>query len=359
MTAAAGHVSLDLSTGSPDPDLLPDAVSAVARVPRSSMATNYWDHPVLPQLEELLLARQPFPAEALTVVDGALDALDRVASATVGLGDRVVVENPAFPPLLDLLDLLGAEIVPVGTDADGIVAAELAAVMDLRPRAVFVQPRAHNPTGHSMSAARAAELAAILADSGALVVEDDHSGDISTSPDVSIGTWLPQRTVRITSFSKSHGPDLRLAAVSGPHEVIGALVERRSLGPAWSSRILQGVLAALLTDPVAIATVERARCVYQERRTAMMTALADAGVSTCGVDGINLWVPARDERAALVSLAANGIGAAPGSPFEAAPLEQEHIRITVGLVRANVAGTAAVVADAVTGRRLVSRRQAR
>jgi DNA-binding transcriptional MocR family regulator len=235
MTAAAGHGELDLSTGSPDPELLPDAVAAVARVPRSSMATNYWDRPVLPQLEELLWQRQPFNAEALTVVDGALDALDRVATGAVGLGDRVVVSNPTFPPLLDLLDLLGAEVIPVPTDDSGLSVDGLAAALDLRPRAVFLQPRAHNPTGRSMSAERAAALASVLAGSHALVVEDDHSGDISCSPNVSIGTWLPHRTVRITSFSKSHGPDLRLAAVAGPHEVIGALVERRSLGPAWSS----------------------------------------------------------------------------------------------------------------------------
>ncbi len=359
MTAAAGHVVLDLSTGSPDPELLPDAVSAVARVPRASMATNYWDHPVLPQLEELLWERQPFPAEALTVVDGALDALDRVASWAVGLGDRVVVENPTFPPLLDLLDLLGAEVIPVASDEDGIVVTALAGVLDLRPRAVFLQPRAHNPTGRSMSAARAAELAAVLGGSGALIVEDDHSGDISTSPDVSLGTWLPERTIRITSFSKSHGPDLRLAAVAGPHEVIGAVVERRSLGPAWSSRILQGVLAVLLTDPVAVAAVARAREVYRDRRTRVVGALRELGVETTGCDGINLWVTARDERAALVSLAAQGIGAAPGSPFEVTALGDEHIRLTVGLVRSGFDDLAATIADAVQGRRPTGRHQSR
>lgn len=359
MTAAAGHVELDLSTGSPDPELLPDAVSAVARVPRASMATNYWDHPVLPQLEELLWERQPFKAEALTVVDGALDALDRVATWAVGLGDRVVVENPTFPPLLDLLDLLGAEIIPVATDDDGIVVAALAGVLDLRPQAVFLQPRAQNPTGRSMSKERAAALAAVLAESGALVVEDDHSGDISTSPNVSLGAWMPERTVRITSFSKSHGPDLRLAAVAGPHEVIGAVVERRSIGPAWSSRILQGVLAVLLTDPVAVAAVERARTVYQERRVRVVGALADLGVETTGSDGINLWVTTLDERAALVSLAAHGIGAAPGSPFEAAPLGEEHIRLTVGLVRSGFDDLAATIADAVQGRRPTGRHQSR
>src|SRR5436190_20466698 len=38
MTAAAGHGELDLSTGSPDPELLPDSVAAGSRLPRSAVA---------------------------------------------------------------------------------------------------------------------------------------------------------------------------------------------------------------------------------------------------------------------------------------------------------------------------------
>ena len=359
MTSAAGHVDLDLSTGSPDPLLLPDIVAAVGRLPADSMATNYWDRPVLPVLEDLLRGRQPFDAQSLTVVDGALDALERVASWALVLGDRVIVENPAFPPLLDLLDLLGVEVIPVGSDDEGMDPVEFAAALELHPRAVFLQPRAHNPTGRSLSGGRAAQLAGLLAGTSTLVVEDDHSGDISTSANISLGTWLPDRTVRITSFSKSHGPDLRLAAVAGPHDVIDAVVERRAIGPAWSSRILQGVLAALLEDPVAVATVARAREAYSVRRQALVCALGEHGVEVGGSDGINLWVPTDDERTSTVSLAARSIGVAPGFPFESAPLPSEHIRVTVSMVREDVQAVAAALAEAVQGRRSSGRHQSR
>ncbi len=55
----------------------------------------------------------------LTVVDGAMDALDRLTALTVRLGDVVLVEEAAFPPVLDLLDTVGAEVVPVAMDDDG------------------------------------------------------------------------------------------------------------------------------------------------------------------------------------------------------------------------------------------------
>ena len=55
--------------------------------------------------------------------------------------------------------------------------------------------------------------------------------------------------MHIRSYSKSHGPDLRLAAVGGAGDVVDPVANRRLLGPGWSSRILQAVLVELLRDP--------------------------------------------------------------------------------------------------------------
>jgi DNA-binding transcriptional MocR family regulator len=328
---------LDLSTGIPDPALLPDVAAAAARLAKHSLTTSYQDRPVLPELEEVLRDRWPFEPEAVTVVDGALDAIDRVTTDVVRFGDRVIVEQPCFPPVLDLLELLGAQAVPVEVDALGVTPASLAAALSHAPVLWHLQPRAQNPTGVSSTGIRLRELAAVMRShphgGEVLVLEDDHSGDIAHAPPLSLGRHLPRQVVHVHSFSKSHGPDLRLAAVGGVAEVVERLSVRRMLGPGWSSRILQAVLVELLRDPVATAQVDRARSTYHHRRLAVAEALAALGVSTGGSDGINLWVPVTDERTALVSLASQGIAVAPGSPFAAAPLAQDHVRVTVGLVR--------------------------
>ena len=62
----------------------------------------------------------------ITVVDGALDAIARTLEQLVRFGDRVVVENPGFPPFLDLLDVLGAVAVPVALDEQGMLPDALA-----------------------------------------------------------------------------------------------------------------------------------------------------------------------------------------------------------------------------------------
>lgn len=279
------------------------------------------------------------------MVDGAMDALDRVASVIVRLGDRVVVENPTFPPLLDLLDLLGAEVIGVDMDGEGMLPDGLAGALALGVTAVFLQPRAHNPTGITLTERRGQQLAAALADSDAIVVEDDHSGDIASGTLVSLGTWLPQRTVHIRSYSKSHGPDLRLAAVGGAGNVVGAVANRRLLGPGWSSRILQAVLLEMLDHQPTIDAVGAARAEYAARRNAVTDVLAASGVGYTGTDGINLWMQVADERSALLTLAAQGIGAAPGEPFmvrDGAP----SLRVTVGLIDVSIATYAGRLAEA-------------
>lgn len=351
---AAG--SRDLSTGVPDHELLPDLTDALKRVGDGRLTSSYLDPPVLPGLAAVLLSRWPFPLslERLTVVDGALDALDRVIGEVVRFGDRVVVENPAFPPLLDLLQAVGATVVGVPLDDAGLCPSALRQVLDDYPAvAVFLQPRAHNPTGVSMTAARAAELAAVLDEfPDVLVVEDDHAGDIATAPPVSLGVFLPERTVHVASFSKSHGPDLRLAAVGGPARVIGPVADRRLLGPGWSSRLLQGVLLDLLTDPVAVAQTAKAQQVYATRRAALLTALHERGVTATAADGINLWMTVDDQQIAMVALAAHGIAVSPGAPFCVTPLGSDHVRVTVGLV----AGDFDDLADALAAAALLDSR---
>lgn len=351
VTEGPGHFALDLSTGTPDPALLPDLGPLLAKVSRQSLTSSYLDHPVLPPLEERLSASWPFPAEAITVVDGAMDALDRVASVIVRLGDRVVVEHPTFPPLLDLLDLLGAEVVGVPLDAEGMRVDALQSALALGATAVFLQPRAHNPTGITMSARRGRQLAAALATSDAVIVEDDHSGDIASGALVSMGTHLPHRTVHLRSYSKSHGPDLRLAAVGGAGEVVSAVANRRLLGPGWSSRILQSVLLEMLDHAPTQRAVTAARLEYARRRKAVTAVLSERGVGFTGSDGINLWMQVADERSALITLAAQGIGAAPGEPFMVHG-DTPSLRVTVGLVDHDAERVAGMLADAAGGSRV-------
>ncbi|MBU4336321.1 MAG: aminotransferase class I/II-fold pyridoxal phosphate-dependent enzyme [Actinobacteria bacterium] len=347
---------LDLSTGTPDPELLPDLTAVLARVAGHDLTGSYVETPVLPRLERHLRDTWPGPVEAVTVVDGAFDAMSRSLEAVVRYGDRVLVEDPCFPPLLDLLDALGAEPVPVPLDDQGPDPAALAAALDTSPVALVLQPRAHNPTGLSLSDTRARELGHLLERAPDLVVvEDDHSGDVATAEDVTLGRHLPGRVLHIRSFSKSHGPDLRIAALGGPARLLDRIVARRMLGPGWTSRMLQRVLLELLIGDTGMTAVAEARRVYHARQQHLARALAERGVDVEPGDGVNLWLPVVDEQSAIVRMAAAGIRVAAGETFRSGGpcpdgLRGPHVRVTAGMVRGDFAQVGAELADGALAR---------
>jgi len=338
--------ALDLSTGTPDPALLPNLGPALSELTTAGIPGTYLDDPVLPALRDVLNAQWPYPAEELMIVDGAMDGLDLVSRSLLRFGDRVVVEHPGFPPLLDLLEHIGVEVVGVPVDDSGLCPRPLAEALCSPVAAVFLQPRAQNPTGVSMTAQRAGDLAPLLARAGMPVVEDDSAGAVAASEPVSLGSWIPDQVIHIRSFSKSHGPDLRLAAVGGPGELLREVSHRRQLGQGWTSRLLQRVLLTLLTDPAAIAQVDHARHEYTRRRSALVAALGSRDITVSGGDGLNLWVPVNDESAAIVRLASQGVGVTPGTPFDVLPHGAGHVRVTVGLVAGGYEELAEVLAAA-------------
>ena len=330
----SGSAALDLSTSMPDPNLLPGLHRALDALKGSALTwtSSYLDDPVLPQLEKLLRADWPCETQRMVTVDGALDGLSRVVDQLVRLGDRVVIENPGFPGLIDLLETRGAEILAVKMDDFGVVPESLMGALKREPVALFIHPRAQNPTGASLTPQRITDLAALLQDTRTWIVETDHSGAISSSPDLSLGSFIPERTIRIRSHSKSHGPDLRIAAMGGPAEILDPLMSRRMLGPGWTSRILQSLLVEVLIDEEAVAAVSHARSVYQRRSQEIRKRLLEQGVRCSPGDGINMWVQVEDERSALLTLAVAGINVAPGSPFVSESLPGNHVRITTGLL---------------------------
>jgi DNA-binding transcriptional MocR family regulator len=339
---------MDLSTGVPDPALLPDLTHALGTLTAFTAPGSYLDDPVVPELAAVLRADWPYRADTITVVDGAMDGLELATRALVGFGDRVAVEHPAFPPLLDLLEASGAAVLGVPVDGEGMSAAALAEVGPVS--AVYLQPRAQNPTGVALTSGRAHALAVVLREQATTVIEDDSAGAVSAAEPISLGSLLPERTVHVRSYAKSHGPDLRLAGLSAPAEIAARIIGLRQLGQGWSSRLLQRLLLALLTDRRAVRQVNRARFEYAARRAALVAALADHGVEVGGTDGINVWVPVTDETATMIRLASQGIGVAPGAPFAVLPGQRPHVRVTAGLVaQSRTTEVAAALAAAAHG----------
>ena len=325
----------DLSVGLPDPELLPPLAPALARVDlEATLRMSGLDCPVqrLIELASSSFAADGIPGAAIAVVGGAFDGIERVLQVHLRPGDRVIVEDPAYISIRDLLLALGLIAVPVPVDEIGFVPDRLEAALARGAEAAVVVPRAQNPLGAALDAPRAAELRALLErQPELLLIEDDHAWLVAGAGFHSLIDFSRPHWAVIRSVSKMLHPDLRTALMAGDPLTIARVEGRQALGPRWVSHILQAVVAELLGDPGLDVAMARAGSIYAERRGELVGALAQRGVAAYGRSGLNVWVAVREEAPVVRALQDAGwlvtagerfrLAAAPGLRITATTLE--------------------------------------
>ena len=337
----------DLARGNPDPRLLPDLAPSLGRIETAHRL--YGQEPADPRLLELAaseLRESGIPSEHLAVTSGALDAIERIVSAHLRPGDAVAVENPSYPAIFDLLRARDLGLRPVDVDEQGAAPDSLERALRDGASAVILTPRGHNPTGATLSRRRAADLGAVLATRPeVLVIEDDYLGPVAGTRRYTT-VRARERWAAVRSTSKSLGPDLRLAVVSGDRETVNRVQERLLLGPQWVSHILQRLVVALWSDPKIARRLEHAAASYSSRREALASALAERGIRAQAASGLNVWIPVPDEGAVAQHLLSQGLAVALGSPFFIAGAASA-IRVTISsLERSDARRLASLIAEA-------------
>lgn len=283
----------DLSGGNPAPSRLPDLSRYFAKINKHPRL--YGDAAVSPDLKiwasQWMQDAIPGKAE-IDITSGAIDAIERLLCAHLLPGDSVVVEDPCFLSSINMLRYAGFTASPVNVDGEGMQPEMLERALQKGARAVILTPRAHNPTGCSLSASRAAQLQEILARyPQTLVIIDDHFALLSAC------RWYPviaRETTHwavVRSMSKTLGPDLRLAIVASDPVTSGKLRLRLNSGSQWVSHLLQDLACACLSDKDYQHTLAQTQQFYAARQQKLTAALRHYGIDLPVGDGLNLWLP--------------------------------------------------------------------
>lgn len=257
---------IDLSLAVPDPKLLPDLEQALAHSVGAIGLNSYERTPILDELRDAILPMWPCKAETFLATNGGYNAVYAALHALVLPGSSVAIEEPTAMRLLDIIEDLGAEIIPVASDHEGPMPGALEAALKRRPTIFIFQPRTHSVTGITVTPGRLEALGDVLEGSDTIILEDDGVGDASECPAASLGNRFPQRVIHVLSFSKSMGPDLRLAVLSAPSSITRQIQSYRSFSAGWTSRLLQAATAWMLKDDTTARAVSGARGIYRERR---------------------------------------------------------------------------------------------
>jgi DNA-binding transcriptional MocR family regulator len=297
----------------------------------------------------------PFEAEAWATAGGGTEALLLATAAAAPPGSLVAIDEPVVPGYLETLADLG--VTPIGLDSDqfGPTPASLRAALDAGAVAFVFQPGGPFALDRSVSQQRADELAAVIRDFPRVVwvVEDDSIGPLAIEQPPSMGASIPDRVLRIRSFCKAYGIDVRTSVLGGSRELVARSVQERSHGVGSNSRILQNALAYLIGDESTNESITVARERYSTRRAVFLEELERAGLSAqSGPESLVVWIDVANETDALVALASHGISVGSGRKTFVTNPDRGLVRISVTQLpdeRPLLAELAGLVAAAANG----------
>ena len=211
-------------------------------------------------------------ADDIIVTNGTQQALDLIARVLISAGDVVAVEEPGYPPARDLFASLGAHVIGVPVDREGLVVERLPA----KARLVYTTPSHQFPLGTPMSLARRTALLAWAQRQDAAVIEDDYDSEFRFSerplePLQSLDTT--GRVLYAGTFSKTLLPSLRIGFLVAPPTLRSALRAAKQLSDGHGQIATQAALARFMDEGQLARHIRKAARAYAARHAAILATL--------------------------------------------------------------------------------------
>lgn len=263
-------------------------------------------------------------AADVLLTQGATQALDLIVRTLLTPGDTVVVEDPCYCNLLQILKLAFVNVVSVPRTADGIDTVQLEAVIEThRPKGIFINTVLQNPSGSSLSVSSAFRLLQIADRMGLWVVEDDISRELAPPGSTCLAAMEGlQRVIYVSGFSKTITPAARVGYIAANRELIGKLALTKMAVGLTSSEITERTVANVLIEGHYDRHVAHVRERLFNAHKRVVESMHRAGLEIFHEPGAGLFLWAKlpirpeDSLAVTTQALAKGIWLAPGSYFQ-------------------------------------------
>lgn len=236
--------------------------------------------------------------ENILLVHGSQQGLDLIGKLFVDTDACILTSRPTYLGGLQAWNAYEAQYCTVPMDEDGMIVEEIPGLLrsGTKPRFVYVLPNFHNPAGTTLSLERRQRLAEIAREHDLIIVEDDPYGELRFEGDDITPLWrmAPERTLYLSTFSKTLAPGIRLAWVVAPKAIIGRLVQAKQGADLHTGTFIQMVANDICQRGILRQHVRRLRSAYRARRDAMVEAMEEhfpPGTAwTVPQGGLFLWV---------------------------------------------------------------------
>lgn len=216
------------------------------------------------------------PAQVF-ITGGYQSALDFISKALRLNGEEVWMEDPGYVFATTLLTDIGAKLVRVPVDQDGLIVSE---GIKKAPHAklAIVTPSHHSPLGMAMSWSRRTQLLEWAGGNNSWIIEDDYDGEFRYS-----GYPLPSlksldqydRVIYAGSFSKTLFPALKLGYIVLPQSLVDICTEKANLYQIGNSITSQLIVNDFIVEGHFSLHLNKMRSLYAHRREITSQSLSD------------------------------------------------------------------------------------
>jgi 2-aminoadipate transaminase len=273
ITLARGAPSLDIVAVD---DLRAAADAAFTKDPAG--AFSYGTSAGYKPLVEWIAKRQGVAPEQVVATNGSMQADAFLFQSLVQEGDVVVVEAPSYDRTLLSLRGLGAELLAIPLEDDGIDVAALESALEggARPKLAHIIPNFHNPAGCTLSEDKRRRLVELAAEYDFVLFEDDPYVELRFAGD-SLPTMLSldesDHVVYASSFSKTVCPGIRVGYLAGPEGLIGDIRKMATSTYISPNMVAQAIVAQFCESGAVESSIETVKNALRERRDILCAAL--------------------------------------------------------------------------------------
>jgi len=319
--------TISFARGIPAPECL--AVDDLAECARAALLRDgrtilsYGPSPGYGPLRDWLAARHGVDPARIFLTNGSLQGFVFLAQR-LAPGRRVFVEQPTYDRPLKILRELGAEVVPLHTDDDGLDPDALEAALSggKTPAFLYVIPTFQNPSGRTLTAERRSRIVELARENDLLVLEDDPYGLVryEGEPLPSLHELSGGTIAYSSSFSKTISPGLRVGWFVLPDELATQMAATATATYITPVLLGQATVHEFIERGLFEPNLERVVGLLRTRRDAMLAALDEhlAGARTSRPEGgYFLWLELDgvDVAELLPRAEESGVTFVPGTDF--------------------------------------------
>lgn len=209
--------------------------------------------------------------QQVVITSGAQHGLMVAMSALTHAGDLVLCEALCYPGIISLAHGLERRLRGVPMDDEGIIPEALRELCQReKPAMLICVATCQNPTAAIMSQKRRAQIAALAEEFDFIILDDDIYGFLATDPSTKpLAAFAPDRSVYLTSLSKSVMPALRIGYLYSPPKLLSRLTSM-----VRSSVWMPSPLTAQLASNVIIEGLDKKLVRIQRNEAAGRQAIA-------------------------------------------------------------------------------------